>query len=154
MRETMELGPQINLSVSNFKLPDHRNERVTLDLVTGKRGVLLAFIGGIWHQSSVRRIFWLQRHAYKFTMLETPIALIAQEPVSTLYGFHMSSPLPMPFPTLADEDGAVHRAFQMGRHPGLLLVDKNYILREKWLMPNERVFPEVSDILEVIQKMA
>lgn len=153
MRETMELGPQLNLAVSNFSLPTHKDEQVSLENIIGKRGILLAFIGGIWQQSSVRRIFWLQRHAYKFTMLEIPIALIVHESIATLYGFHMSSPLSMPFPILADEKGYVHQAYQMGRHPGLLLIDKNYILREKWLMPNERVFPEVGDILQAVQRM-
>ncbi|RMG70228.1 MAG: hypothetical protein D6711_17835 [Chloroflexi bacterium] len=151
MNETIELGLPIHSSVPGFKLLDHQQAQVTLEMIMGKRGALLAFIGGIWHQSSVRRIFWLQRHAYKFSMLETPVTLILRETISTLNGFHMSSPLPIPFPTLADEDGAVHHAYKMDRHPGVLLIDKHYILQEKWLMPTERVFPEVQEVLKTIQ---
>ena len=121
-------------------------------LVTG-RGVLLGFIGDIWLPTSVRRIFWLQRHATKFTLKGAPVALLVRDQPHTLYGFRMSNPLPVPFPLLADTDGEVHRLFNMERNPGLVLLDRNLKIQAKWLMPDERVWPVMSELIKAVEAM-
>ncbi len=149
--ETMELGPILNTNVPNFTLLDHKEKAQTLDDLMGLKGILLGFIGDIWKPASVRRILWLQRHVQKFALLGAPSVLVIQDYPFILDGFHASSPMPVPFPLLSDPDGSIHRAFRMDRHPGLLLVDKNHILRKKWLMPDERVWPKVHELAEGIQ---
>lgn len=153
MYETAELGPLINFSVPGFSLLDHKQVSHSLDDLMGYTGVMLGFIGDIWQPASVRRILWLQRQVHKFSLLGAPIALIIRDHPHTLYGFHMSSPLPVPFPLLADPDGKIHQAYQMDRHPGLLLIDRQHILRDKWLMPDDRVWPKVQELAQSIQEL-
>lgn len=151
--ETAELGPILNSMVEDFSLSDHNNQLYTLEDLMGENGVMLGFIGDIWQPASVRRILWLQRHVQKFAQEGTPIALLVRDEPHTLYGFHSSSPLPVPFPLLADPRGHVHREYRMERHPGLLLIDQNYVLREKWLMPDDRVWPKLPQLIHSIQRL-
>jgi len=146
--ETAELGPQLNTPMMAFSLPDHANHCISLEHLMGKAGVLLGFIGDIWHPISVRRILWLQRHLSKFAEHGTPVALVVRDYPHTLDAFHTSSPLPVPFQLLADTDGGVHMHYQMDRHPGLLLIDRDLMLRQKWLMPDDRVWPKIHELLE------
>lgn len=151
--ETVELGPAVHHRVQDFRLSNARKEWLSLDDVMGERGVLIGFIGNIWHEASVRRILWMQHYLHKFTALGTPATLLLQEHLSTLRGFEISSPLPISFPMLADENGDVHKAYSMDRHPGLLLVDRDYILRQKWLMPVQRVWPKPREIALAIHEL-
>lgn len=151
--ETAELGPIVNFGVSDFHLLDHKQLGYSLDDLMGIAGVLLGFIGDIWQPASVRRILWLQRQVHKFSLMGAPMALIIRDYPHTLYGFHMSSPLPVPFPLLADPDGKVHLTYQMDRYPGMLLIDRNHVLREKWLMPDDRVWPKVQELAQAIHNL-
>lgn len=153
MYDTFELGPKLNTAAPDFSLPDHNQKICTLDEIMGPNGVMLGFIGDIWQAASVRRILWLQRHVGKFAHLGTPIALLVRDHAHTLYGFRMSSPLPVPFPLLADADGKIHRAYQMDRHPGLLLVDHDRMLRYKWLMPEDNIWPKMPELVEAVQTL-
>jgi peroxiredoxin len=150
---TMELGPSMGKPVSDFSLPNSEGELMTLDDLMGPAGVILGFIGDIWHATSVRRILWIQHNLHRFADLGTPIGLLVADHPSTLLGFKRSSPLPVPFPMLADASGAVHEAYRMDRHPGLLLIDCQRRLHHKWLMPNDRVWPKHREIMSVIQAM-
>lgn len=151
MYETTELGPIRNNVVANFNLLDHKNKKHNLNDLMGSTGLLLGFIGDIWQPTSVRRILWLQRHVHKFATLGAPVAVLVRDNPHTLYGFHTSSPLPVPFPLLADPDGSVHLRYQMDRHPGLLLIDRNQVLREKWLVPDDRVWPKFQELAHAVQ---
>lgn len=151
--ETTELGPLRNTLVDDFHLMDHNETFHTLSDLMGQSGLLLGFIGDIWQPASVRRILWLQRHVQKFAQLGAATALLVRDYPYTLYGFHSSSPLPVPFPLLADPDGEVHRLYRMERHPGLLLIDSMSMLQEKWLMPDDRVWPKIQEINQAIERL-
>ena len=150
--ETVELGPSLNRMMPNFQLRDHSGQCTSLDQIIGTDGVLLGFVGDIWQPTSVRRILWLQRHALKFALMGTPVALVICDHPHTLNGFCASSPLPIPFPLLADPDGSVHHEFRMSHHPGLLLLDNTYILRRKWPVPDDRVWPKLSELVQAIER--
>lgn len=151
--ETFELGPTLGSRASDFTLADHSQTLHSLSDLIGPNGLMLGFIGDIWQAASVRRILWLQRHVAKFSQLGTPITLLVRDHAHTLYGFRMSSPLPVPFPLLADADGKVHRLYAMDRHPGLILVDGARILRYKWLMPEDNVWPKMPELVEAVQTL-
>jgi len=153
MYETMELGPILGSRATDFSLPDHTQAPHSLSDLMGTNGLMLGFIGDIWQAASVRRILWLQRHVAKFSQIGTPIALLVRDHAHTLYGFRMSSPLPVPFPLLADVDGKVHRAYSMDRYPGLVLIDHNGVLRHKWLMPEDNVWPKMPELVEAAQTL-
>jgi alkyl hydroperoxide reductase subunit AhpC len=70
-----------------------------------------------------------------------------------LYGFYVSSATPPAFPLLADVDGGVHRLFNMARYPGMVVIDPQGIVRHKWLMPDDRVWPRVQEMLDVMQSL-
>jgi len=151
---TEGLGPQLYTTTPNFCLTDFKDVDYTLENLMGANGVLLGFVGDIWQPTSVRRILWLQRHVGKFALMGTPVAILVRDHTQTLYGFQMSSPLPAPFPLLADEDGDVHDLFMMNDHPGLLLIDNQLALREKWLMSQDRLWPKMKDLVDAIQQLA
>jgi peroxiredoxin len=151
--ETVEMGSIPETRAQPFTLPDHNQDPRSLNDLIGRSGVLLGFIGDIWQPASVRRILWLQRQAHKFAMMGTPIAVIVRDYPHTLRGFHLSSPLPVPFPLLADVDGAVHRAYGLDRYPGLLLIDRNLLLCHKWIMPDDRVWPKVTELTGAVEQV-
>lgn len=151
---TEELGPRLYTTTPNFCLTDFKNTDYTLDNLMGANGVLLGFVGDIWQPTSVRRILWLQRHVGKFALMGTPVAILVRDHAQTLHGFQMSSPLPVPFPLLADQRGDVHELYTMNNHPGLLLIDNQFALREKWLMSPDRVWPKMKDLVDAIQRLA
>lgn len=151
MWETYELGPTLNIPAPDFMLKDHNHRPQQIRSMVGSKGILLGFIGDIWLPTSVRRIFWLQRHAGKFALSGSPVALLVRDNSHTLYGFRMSSPLPVPFPLLADTDGEIHRSYNMERHPGLVLLDRQLNVCAKWLMPDERVWPKMQELLAAIE---
>jgi len=151
--ETVELGPSIGSMIDNFILPDHNNELKAISDLVGGSGLLLGFIGDIWQPTSVRRILWLQRHLHKFALMGTPIVLLVHDEPHTLYGFHSSSPLPVPFPLLADRDGSVHAQYTMDRHPGLLLLSPDLLVHEKWLVPDDRVWPKINELMQAVEHL-
>jgi peroxiredoxin len=149
----VEHGPIVNSTVPEFQLPNHNNTVVPFNDLIGKNGAIFGFIGDIWQPTSVRRILWLQRNVGKFALMGTPVSLLIRDHPHTLFGFYSSSPLPVPFPLLADTDGRVHQIYNMERQAGLLLVDRQRIVREKWLMPAEYVWPKFTDLMQAIQRL-
>ena len=148
MFQTAELGPTITSTASPFILPDHNNIETQLNDLMGKSGLLLGFIGDIWQPTSVRRILWLQRHSIKFTRMGINIALLICDKPHMLYGFYMSTARPLEFPMLADVDRRVHRQFNMERYSGLVLLDQDLTITDKWIVPDERVWPKAQELLE------
>lgn len=139
----------LNRHMPDFSLTDSDNKAFDLKAVMGKKGVLLGFLGDIWRPVSVHRIFGLQRAAKKFTALGWQTAMIVCDQPATLRNFHASSPLPVPFPLLADANGKVHDAYCVER-PCLLLIDRDAILRANWQMPPDIVLPETDAILDAM----
>jgi peroxiredoxin len=148
-------GPSLNTAVSPFKLSDHCGVVYTLDDVTGVNGALLAFIGDLWHSASVRRILALQRGASHFAASGIPVTLFVRDTVDTLDGFVVSSPMPFPFPLLADPDDRAHRVYGVGSHPALLLIDNGRMLRQRWTVDAEdHLWPPLKIVAGAMQKQA
>jgi peroxiredoxin len=154
MMQTFELGPQIGLVAPDFSVHDHAQNPKTLDDMMGKRGLLLGFIGDIWQSASIRRIIWLQRHAHSVIVTGYNAALLICDQPHMLFGFYVSSPTPPEFPLLSDMDRKIHRLFNMGPYPGMVLIDHNRIIRHKWLLPDERVWPKIQELVEVLETPA
>ncbi len=150
---TMELGPQLNTSAPNVTPRDHTGQPIPLANLVGPKGLLLGFIGDIWQQVSVQRIFWLERHAHTFVHTGVNVALLICDEPHTLYGFYVSSLTPPDFPLLADENRDIHRQFSMTLHPGILLLDHNRVIRHKWLVPDDRVWPKIHEIQDTISTL-
>lgn len=151
----LEPGPQLFSTLPDFRLPDCYWNPHELGTLMGKQGILLSFISDIWHPSSVRRILWLRHHMPKFMKLGVNVAVIVRDDAKMLYGFEMSSPLPIPFQLLADTRGDVHDDYDMVGHNGLLLLNKRHVLRAKWIVPEDRVwvkFPELESEMVYLQK--
>jgi peroxiredoxin len=148
MHHTLEMGPPLLAPAPEFTLYNHDHRPLTRQQVTGPRGLLLGFTGDTWQPASVRRILWLQRHAQRFQRQGVHIALLLCDQPHTLYGFYMSSASPLLFPLLADVDYKVHRAYRMEHYAGLLLIDAAGSIRDKWLVPDERVWPHAQELMQ------
>lgn len=148
MFNTIELGPRLNELAPSFSLYNHENRMSHLDELSGPRGLLLGFTGDIWQPASVRRILWFQRHHSRFMRLGVNVALLICDKPHMLYGFYMSSVTPLGFPLLADVDRIVHKQFSMERYAGLTLLDNDLVIRDKWLVPDERVWPKEQELIQ------
>lgn len=146
--QTIELGPYLNITAPDFRLYNHDNQQNSLADLMGEQGLLLGFTGSIWQPASIRRILWLQRHAARFKREGVNIALLICDKPHTLYGFYLSTVTPLSFPLLADVDREVHLRFRMDRFAGLVLVDHRHLIRDKWLVPDERVWPREQELVQ------
>jgi peroxiredoxin len=146
-----EAGPALRQVAPDFSLRNHANYNEQLADLVGERGILLAFIGNVWNAANVRRIIWLQRHAHHLMQPGITLALISRDQPHTLYGYSISSATPLEFPLLSDIDGSVHRQFNMENSPGMVLLDHNRIVSRKWLMPDDRVWPRIQELQEILE---
>lgn len=153
MAMTLEMGPRLDTYASEFMLTNHENRMVMLDSMMGERGLVLGFTGSVWEAASVRRILWLQRHHHQFTNLGVNLALLASERPQKLLGYAVSSLIPLEFPLLADPDRAVHAQYHMEGYAGMVLIDRSWMIRDKWIMPDERVWPRMTDLMAVIETL-
>lgn len=151
MLQTFELGPSLDLTAPDFTVLDHAQRPRHMSEMIGRNGLLLGFIGDIWQSANIRRIIWLQRHAHSFIRTGHSVALLIRDQPHMLYGFYVSSPTPPEFPLLSDVDGDIHNLFNMTRYPGMVLIDTQHIVRHKWLMPDERVWPKIQEITQVLE---
>jgi peroxiredoxin len=147
---TREFGPPLGITAPEFVARDHAGKPHHLDDLMGEKGLILGFIGDIWHEASVQRILWLARHAHSFIHQGFKVALVSGDQPHMLYGFFISSPIPPQFPLLTDVNGAIHQQFNMNAQAGLVLLDHNRVIRHKWLVPDERVWPNIHEVQEVL----
>jgi peroxiredoxin len=153
MIKTMALGPQLNVPAPDFGVLSHTNNLMSLENLMGERGLVLGFTGDIWEPASVRRILWFQRHYPQFSRLNVNLALLLCNQPHQLYGYSMSSVTPLEFPLLADVNREVHALYNMERYAGLVVVDATGIIRDKWLMPDERVWPKAPELMAVLEML-
>lgn len=151
MIATMEMGPRLETRAPDFCVLNHNSQVVTLEDLQGERGLVLGFTGDIWQPASVRRILWLQRHQPQFAKQGVNLALLICDKPHMLYGFSMSSVVPLDFPLLADMDRQVHTLYQMNRFAGLVIIDREGIMRDKWIMPDERVWPKAPELIGALE---
>ena len=147
MLKTIELGPPLNSAAPAFTLYNHENQKQSLGELMGSSGLLLGFTGDIWQPASVRRILWFQRHTTMFARYGVQIALLICDKPHMLYGYYLSTAAPLGFPLLADATREVHHQFNMTQHSGLVLVGHDGLIRDKWLVPDERVWPRVQELV-------
>jgi peroxiredoxin len=147
--QTEELGPIVDELAPDFLLQDHDLNERNLHSIMGESGVLVGFIKDIWQPASIRRILYMQKHHRKFMELGFNIVLIIADKPNTLYSFHLSTEVKMSVTLLADPEFEAHTAYHMS-HSGLVLVDKNYRVRNKWLIPDERVWLRPKELLQEI----
>lgn len=154
MFNTLELGPQLKSVAPNFSLFNHENRESTLHGIMGAKGLLLGFTGDIWQPASVRRILWLQRHSSRFVRDGINVALLICDKPHMLYGFYMSSVMPLEFPLLADDKRSVHTQFRMERYAGLVLINSHGLICDKWLVPDERIWPNAQELIDSFQQLS
>ncbi len=148
---TMEMGPRLETRAPDFCVLNHESRVMTLEDLQGERGLMLGFTGDIWQPASVRRILWLQRYQPQFARHGVNLALVICDKPHMLYGFSMSSVVPLEFPLLADMDRHIHSLYQMNRYAGLVIVDREGIMRDKWIMPDERVWPKAPELIAAME---
>lgn len=151
--KTMELGPHLHIPAPDFAVLSHTNTLVSLENLLGERGLVLGFTGNIWEPASVRRILWFQRYYPQFARLNVSLALLLCNQPHQLYGYSMSSVVPLDFPLLADIHREVHMLYNMERYAGLVVVDAAGMIRDKWLMPDERIWPKAPELMAVLEML-
>ena len=153
MTATLQMGPQLMTPAPDFSAFNHDNQVLTLEDLMGERGLVLGFTDDIWEPASVRRVMWFQRHFTQFCGLNIQLALLICNEPHVLNGFALSSAVPLDFPLLSDIDLTVHRQYNMESHAGLLVIDSAYVIRDKWIMPEERVWPKAPELMSVLEAL-
>ncbi len=153
MIATREIGPRLQTAAPDFCVLNHKNRAVSLDELMGNRGLALGFTGDIWQPASVRRVLWFQHHYAQLQKLEVNMALLICDKPHVLYGFSMSSLTPVEFPLLSDIDHTVHMLYNMCGYAGLVVMDNTFSLRDKWIMPDERVWPKPHELMTVLKML-
>ena len=145
---TREIGPRLNAIAPEFVARDHSGQPHHLRDLIGHEGLILGFIEDTWHEASVQRILWLERHAHTFINEGFNVALLICDKPHTLYGFYISSRMPPQFPLLADVNGEIHREFNMSSQAGLLLLNHSGLIQHKWLVPDDCVWPKIHEVMD------
>lgn len=147
----IEPGVGLNEVAPEFTIADHDNRVFHRDNLMGENGLLMGFIGDIWNPANIQRILWLQRHTPSIMRQGYKVALIVRDQPQLLYGFYVSTAKPLQFPLLSDLGGDIHEVFNMGRTPGMVMLDDAFVIRHKWLMPDDRIWPRIHDIVELLE---
>lgn len=122
-----------------------RLETRTLADVMGAAGLFVGFGEDIWSVASVRRVLWLQRHAYQILPANINVAMVFRSDPNQLYGFQMSIPRPISFPMLADTEGTFFATYAIDDKGGFLMLLPDGTVTRTWRNPS--VMPRVSDIV-------
>ena len=147
----IEPGIGLHEVAPEFTIPDHDNRLYHRDNLMSENGLLMGFIGDIWNPANIQRILWLQRHTSSIMRQGFGVALIVRDRPHLLYGFYVSTAKPLQFPLLSDLRGDIHDMFNMGRTPGMVMLDDQFVIRHKWLMPEDRIWPRIHDLVEVLE---
>jgi peroxiredoxin len=134
-----------------FQIRDHAGRMHHSDDLLGEHGLLIGFVGDIWKAANIRRIIWLQKNSRSIMRNGAKLALIARDEPHVLYGYHISSLTPLDFPLFSDLDGRVHRLFNLSRFAGMVAIDPHGMIRQTWIVPDERVWPRISDITQTLE---
>jgi peroxiredoxin len=148
-----EIGPRLNTAAINFSLLNHEQREYSLTSLMGERGLLLCFIGDVWLLVNGRRIAWLQRYERAFARMGVRVAALTTNEPHTLRNFYASSPLPPIFPVLSDSGREMRDAFQIERFAAMLLIDRDGIVRSKWVCSDECVWPDAHKVVNAIRML-
>lgn len=136
-----------------FSLSDHNRVRRSLDTLMGPNGMLLGFIGDIWRPISINRILTMQKEASKLAAHGLSVAIVIRGRVNTLTNFIINTPVPVTLPLLADPDGMVQATYRTHMAPGLLLLDRRRVMRFRWLLTDELLWPMMDDVLKAASSL-
>ncbi|MBK8137809.1 MAG: redoxin domain-containing protein [Chloroflexi bacterium] len=136
-----------------FSLSDHNRVRRSLDTLMGPEGMLLGFIGDIWRPISINRILTMQKEASKLAARGLSVAIVIRGRVNTLTNFIINTPVPVTLPLLADPDGMVQATYRTHMSPGLLLLDRRRVMRFRWLLTDELLWPMMDDVLKAASSL-
>ena len=119
----------------------------------GPEGMLLGFIGDIWRPISINRILTMQKEASKLAARGLSVAIVIRGRVNTLTNFIINTPVPVTLPLLADPDGMVQATYRTHMSPGLLLLDRRRVMRFRWLLTDELLWPMMDDVLKAASSL-
>lgn len=136
-----------------FTVPGHDGRLLSLPALMGETALLLAFVSDISLPSTIRRAQWLQSNLPALRRLGVTVALAVPNQPHTLQNFYSSSPLPLDFPLLADEDRQLRRLFQLNRHAGLVLIHQDCRIIAQWAVPEEQTWPDLIAITSVVDAL-
>ncbi|MCC6614680.1 MAG: hypothetical protein IT320_14460 [Anaerolineae bacterium] len=134
----------------SLPLFDHQEETCTFDSIMGERGILPVFIGDIWAPGNERVLRWINRITRPLAHEGINSVLVTSNAAHTLKGFFASSPLPLTFPLLADNDLQVRRQCAVERKNAILLIDVQGYIRAHWFIAG-RNLPRLKLVLNAIQ---
>jgi peroxiredoxin len=146
-------GLKIGHVAPDFVLPDDQMKVMTLNQVMCDHGGLLAFVHGLWCPVCVQVLFRLRQYAHIYSNEGFGVAVVTSDQPRSLQVFKRSACPPVKFPLLADENGVVREMYQLAQAGAYYVIDRNKIVREKFLDVAHRGWPGHPHILSAMRRV-
>lgn len=154
--------PQVGERAPDLELPDDMGQMVRLSEVARKGVTILMF-----YPADFGMICSIQMGELRDMYLEFQAAGVQVLPISTNSVRSHSAwkeSMRMPFPLLADEDGKVTEQYNMACDDdawlknracrGAFVLDREMVVRHRWIPPNPHVGPDLPDLLRVARAIS
>lgn len=154
--------PQVGERAPDLELPDDMGQMVRLSEVARKGVTILMF-----YPADFGMICSIQMGELRDMYLEFQAAGVQVLPISTNSVRSHSAwkeSMRMPFPLLADEDGKVTEQYNMACDDdawlknracrGAFILDREMVVRHRWIPPNPHVGPDLPDLLRVARAIS
>jgi len=148
---TEEYGLPVGAILPNFSAHNDENIVHQLNSLMGENGLLLAFVYGTWCATCIQALHSLTRYAPQLQKEGVNIAAVLIDEPKELYNFKISSPRPILFPLLADKDESIHNLYQADSAKVYMIVDRNFVLRHKFVDFDGTQKPNLPTLLAAIQ---
>jgi peroxiredoxin len=150
-RMTQEYGLPVGATLPTFIAKDDENINHQLTDLMGENGLLLAFVYGTWCATCVQALHSLTRYSHQLRKAGINVAAVLIDEPADINTFKRSSPLPMTFPLLADKDESIHNLYSADSSKVYMIVDRNFVLRHKFIDFDGTQKPTLPTLLAAIQ---
>lgn len=138
----------LNKLAPTFILRDDTNQTRTLHTLMGEKGLLLVFVYGTYCPTCMETYMKLTKEHGNFQQRGINIAMVALDKWIISHTFKLSMKPQIPFTILSDEDGAIHKAYDMYTwKSGHVLINPAGVVLD--MMRNNQ-YPGTANLLEMV----
>ena len=145
------IGPAVGDKLPVFELPDDQNNRRTPQNLMGEKGLLLVFVRGTWCAPCLPVFYTLGKQVPQYERDGVRIAVVSEDDPAALNNFKRTAPTPLDYPILADPDDVAHKIYDLGTARAWFLVDRDGVIREKYIDQDGNHMPKPNLFKQAIQ---
>lgn len=142
---------EVGQAAPAFSVMNDAKQRVELADLLRDQNLLLVFIHGTWCPHCVQTIYRLRRTNNIFASAGVGIAVLAIDAPEALHIFRQSAEPAIPFPLLADEDEAVHHAYDLPHLNAYFVIDQAAVVRAVFPDKDHHSYPGHTAIIQALR---